>query len=372
MKVLLSGGGTAGHINPLIAIAECIKEKYPDCELLFAGTPFGMEAKLIPDAGYDFTPITVRGFQRGFAPSDFAKNVRAVFNLMSAMPKAEKIMKDFKPDIVIGSGGYVCGPIMKAAVKYGAKTAMHESNAFPGVTTKLVSKDVDVVMVVNSEAIRHLPEGTNCVITGNPISSDFFSKTKSESRKELGIDEDKFVVLSYGGSLGAGKINETVNDLILWEQDYSDIYHIHSFGKMGKDTFVKSLEDKGVFPNSNPRLDIREYINNMPTCMTAADLVICRAGAMTLSQILAIGLPSILIPSPVVAENHQYKNAKVLEDNNAGIVIEQVNLTSDLLIEKVKDLYLYRDKLKDISANAKRIAVIDARERIIEQISKLI
>lgn len=372
MRVLLSGGGTAGHINPLLAIAQCIKENIPDAELLFAGTPFGMEARLIPEAGYDFVPITVRGFQRSFAPSDIAKNVRAVWNLATAMPKAKKIIKDFKPDLVIGAGGYVCGPIMKAAVNMGIKTAMHESNAFPGVTTKLVAKDVNVVMVATSAAIRHLPEGSNCVVTGNPISSDFFGKTKEEARLELGIDMDKFVVLSYGGSLGAGKINETVSDLIEWEQSVGDIYHIHSYGKMGRDTFVKSLEDKGIFPNSNPLLDIREYINNMATCMIAADLVICRAGAMTLSQILAIGLPSILVPSPVVAENHQYKNAKVLEDNNAGMLIEQSDLTSELLVEKVKELYCHKNKLDTISANAKKLATNDARDRITAEIMKLI
>ena len=371
MRVLLSGGGTAGHINPALSIAECIKEAYPDAEILFAGTPFGMEARLIPEAGYDFVPITVRGFQRSFAPDDIVKNIKAVGNLVTAMPRAKQIIKEFKPDLVIGTGGYVCGPIMKTAAKMGIKCAMHESNAFPGVTTKLVANKMNVVMVATPAAIKHLPEGTNCVVTGNPISADFFGKTKTEARKELGIPEDKFVVLSYGGSLGAGKINETVCDLIAWEQTKGGIYHIHSYGKMGKDTFVKSLEEKEIFPNSNPDLDIREYINNMATCMLAADIVICRAGAMTISQILAIGLPAILIPSPVVAENHQYKNAKVLEDANAGLLIEQADLTSELLIEKVKELFENRSKLETISENAKRLATNDARERITAEIIKL-
>ena len=372
MRFLLSGGGTAGHINPALSIAECIKENIPDAKILFAGTPFGMEARLIPEAGYDFVPITVRGFQRSFAPDDIVKNIKACGNLITAMPRAKQIIKEFKPDVVIGTGGYVCGPIMKTATKMGIKCAVHEANALPGVTIKLVANKVDVVMLATPAAAKHLPEGTNWVVTGNPISSDFFGRNKADSRKELGIPEDKFVVLSYGGSLGAGKINETVVDLIEWEQSVGGIYHIHSYGRMGKDTFVKSLEEREIYPNSNPDLDIREYINNMATCMTAADLVICRAGAMTLSQILAIGLPSILIPSPVVAENHQYKNAMVLEENNAGIVIEQSNLTSELLIDKVKGLYCDKDKLKTMSENAKNMATTDARERITAEILKLI
>ena len=372
MRVLLSGGGTAGHINPALAIAESIKENIPDAKILFAGTPNGMESKLIPEAGYDFVPIKVRGFIRGFAPADIVKNVKASAYLVNAIPRAKKIIKDFKPDIVIGTGGYVCGPILKAATQLGIKTAIHESNAFPGVTTKLIASKADVIMVATTAAIGYLPEDANCVVTGNPISSDFFDTDKKLARQKLKIKEDKFVVLSYGGSLGAGRINETVSDLIEWEQSVGGIHHIHSYGRMGKDTFVKALEDKGIFPNSNPDLDIREYINNMATCMAAADMVICRAGAMTLSQIQALGLPAILIPSPIVAENHQYKNAMVLENNNAGIVIEQDKLTSELLIEKVKDLYNNREKLEEISQNAKKMAITDAKEKILAEILKLL
>ena len=372
MRVLLSGGGTAGHINPALAIGECIKENIPDTEILFAGTPNGMEARLVPEAGYEFVPIKVRGFRRGFTPTDIVKNIQTVGYLLGAMKRAKQIIKEFKPDIVIGTGGYVCGPILKAAAEMNIKCAIHESNAFPGVTTKLVASKMDVVMVATSAAIKHLPDGANYVVTGNPISGDFFGKTKSEARKELGISEDKFVILSYGGSLGAGKINGTVCDLIQWSQGVGGIHHIHSYGRMGKDTFVKTLEDKGIFPNSNPELDVREYINNMATCMMACDVVICRAGAMTLSQIQALGLPSILIPSPIVAENHQYKNAKVLEDNNAGILIEQDKLTSNVLIDKVKELYDDRTKLSVISENVKKMAIIDAKDKILAEVLKLI
>ncbi|MGN0661045.1 MAG: undecaprenyldiphospho-muramoylpentapeptide beta-N-acetylglucosaminyltransferase [Oscillospiraceae bacterium] len=371
MRVLLSGGGTAGHINPALAIAECIKENIPDCEILFAGTPFGMEARLIPEAGYAFTPIKVRGFQRSFAPGDIVKNIEAAGLLLSAMPRAKKIIKDFKPDLVIGTGGYVCGPILKTAAKMGIKTAIHESNAFPGVTTKLVAKQMDVVMLATPDARRHLDADANCVVTGNPISSDFFGQDKEKARRALGVEDD-FCVLSFGGSLGAGKINETVCDLIEWEQKTGGIHHIHSYGRMGKATFVKTLEGKGIYPESDPHLDIREYINNMPVCMAAADLVICRAGAMTLTQIQAMGLPSILIPSPVVAENHQYHNAMVLQNNGAGIVIEQSELTSERLISEVSAIYHDRDRLSELSANAKKLAVTDAKEKIFAELMKLL
>lgn len=371
MRFLLSGGGTAGHINPALAIAQSIQEKWPDAEILFAGTPFGMEAKLVPEAGYDFVPIKVLGFQRSFAPSDIVKNVQACAYLCGAMPRAKKIIKDFKPDVVIGTGGYVCGPIMKTAAQMGIKTAIHESNAYPGITTKLVAGQMDVVMLATASASAHLDEKSHCVVTGNPISSDFFGKSKKQAREELGITDD-LCILSYGGSLGAGKINETVVDLIAWEQQVGGIHHIHSYGRMGEKTFVKSLEDKDIFPEINPHLDIREYINNMPVCMTAADVVICRAGAMTLSQIQALGLPSILIPSPVVAENHQYHNAMVLANNGAAIVIEQANLTSQLLIKTVEELYNDKSRLKSLSEKAKKMAITDAKEKIMQEITKLL
>lgn len=372
MRVLLSGGGTAGHINPALSIATTIKQHIPDAQILFAGTPFGMEARLIPEAGYDFTPIKVRGFQRSFTPDAILKNIKACYYLALSSSRSRRIIKDFNPDIVIGTGGYVCGPILRTAAKMGIKTAVHESNAFPGVTVKLLAKQVDVVMIATDDARRHLDKSANCIVTGNPLSDDFLNINKADARAELGIASDDMCILSYGGSLGAGRINETVVDLIEWESTKNDIHHIHAYGGMGKDSFLPALHDKGIDEKKNHKLDIREYINNMNVCLAAADLVISRAGAMTLTQLQEMSRASILIPSPIVAENHQYHNAMVLENQGAAIVIEQSKLSSDLLIEKVSELYKNRDKLQTLGENAGKMAISNASDRILSVILDLL
>lgn len=364
MRILFVGGGTGGHIYPALAVADAVKKAMPDCEILFAGTPFGMEARIVPQAGYNFTPIKVHGFQRKITPENIVKNVQACFYLATSLPQARRIIKDFKPDIVFGTGGYVCGPILRAAAKMGIKTAVHESNAYPGMTTRLLSKLVNVVMLPNETARKHLDEGVNCVITGNPLRGQISQKSRESARIELKLDGG-MTILSYGGSLGAGGINDAMLDLMVWEQKKGDINHIHGYGGMGKDSFIPDLRARGVQIKGNKRLDVREYIDNIGVCMAAADLVISRAGAMTLAEIQAVGRASILIPSPIVAENHQYHNALVLENKGAAIVVEQKNLTSQKIIEIVEELYNNREKLTQMSQNAKSMAVTDALTNIL-------
>jgi len=370
LKVLLAGGGTAGHVNPALAIAEIIKEKHPDAEFLFAGTPFGLEARLIPNAGYNFVPIKVKGFQRKISLKNIGRNIKAGFYLLTSNPRAKQIISDFKPDLVIGTGGYVSGPIVMKAAKMGIKTAIHEQNAYPGVTTKLLSKYVDAVMLTVSEAKKYLEKSLKYTVTGLPVRSDFKTKTKVEARRELGFD-DNICILSSGGSLGAGRINETVADLIAWYDGNLTVNHIHSYGGMGKDTFIKDLEKKGVDLN-NKRLVAKEYIDNMPTCMAAADLVISRCGANSLYELQSMGRGAILIPSPIVAGNHQYHNGMVVQKAGAGIVIEQKDLTSELLIKTVKELCDNKKELERLSENAKKMCISDTNERIYKVISKLI
>ncbi len=371
LKVLFAGGGTAGHVNPALAIAEIIEEKHPDAEFLFAGTPFGIEAKLVANAGYNFAPIKVKGFQRKITPKNVARNFKALYYLMLSSPRAKQIINQFKPDLVIGTGGYVSGPIVLRAAKMGIKTAIHEQNAFPGVTTKLLSKHVNRVMLTVEEAKKHLDPSLKYKVTGLPIRGSFKNITKEQARKELGFD-DEICILSTGGSLGAGRINETVADLIGWSNEKMTINHIHSYGKMGKDTFVMDLESKGVKIDGNKRLIIKEYLNNMSTCMAAADLVISRCGANALVELENMGRGSILIPSPIVAENHQYHNGMVLQNAGAAIVIEQKDLTSELLIKTVKELCDNRKELEALSNNAKKLAFPDTNERIYKIIADLL
>lgn len=371
LKVLFAGGGTAGHVNPALAIAEIIKGKHPDAQFLFAGTPFGIEAKLIENAGYDFAPIKVKGFQRKINIKNVAKNFQALYYLMLSSPRARQIINQFKPDLVIGTGGYVSGPIVLRAAKMGIKTAIHEQNAYPGVTTKLLAKHVDRVMLTVEETKKYLDPSLKYKVTGLPIRSSFNNITKEQARRELGFD-DSLCILSTGGSLGAGRINETVADLIAWSSKNMVINHIHSYGKMGRDTFIKDLESKGVNVKDNKRLIVKEYIDNMSTCMAAADLVISRCGANALVELENMGRGSILIPSPIVAENHQYHNGMVLQNKGAAIVIEQKDLTSEILIKTVKELCDNRNKLEALSENAKKLAIPDTNKRIYKIISDLI
>lgn len=371
MKVLLAGGGTGGHINPALAIASIIKDKYPDAEFLFAGTPFGMESKLIPQAGYDFAPIKVRGFQRQLNIRNIKNNVQAVLYLSTAGQRARRIIKDFKPDIAIGTGGYVSGPVILQASKLGIPTAIHEQNAFPGVTTRLLAKKVDAVMLTVEAAKKHIDDATSCTITGLPVRSGILSKTRDEARKELGFD-DSFCILSFGGSLGSECINENVSQLIKWHTSNDlKINHIHAYGANGHNDFPRFMRELSIDTQS-PRLKISEYITDMDVCMAAADLLICRSGAATLAELESRGRASILVPSPYLAGNHQYHNAKVLEDAGAAVLIEQKEITPALLISKVEELFKNPAKVTEMSRRAKALAVEDTQKRILEVIESVI
>ncbi len=365
LRVLLAGGGTAGHVNPALAIAEIIKSHHPDAELAFAGNPEKIEAKLIPKAGYKFYPIEVEGFQRKLNKKNIKRNAHALKLLMSTTSRSKQIINDFKPNLVIGTGGYVAGPIVRTAAKLNIKTAIHEQNAYPGVTNKLLSKYADVVMLTVEEAKQYLSENREYIVTGLPVRSGFSKITMQEARAELGLD-DEVCILSTGGSLGAGAINSTVLDLIEWyDKQGIKVNHIHSYGGNGRETgFEECLAERGVNLKENKRLIVKEYIDNMPTCMAAADLVISRCGANALTELEAMGRGSILVPSPIVAGNHQYYNGMVLQKAGAAIVIEQKDLTSEWLIDTVKDLLDDRDKLKRLSENAAKLYISDTNDRI--------
>lgn len=373
LKVLLAGGGTAGHINPALAIASIIKDRIPDAEFLYAGTPKGMESVLVPKAGYDFAPIKVSGFQRKLTPKNILRNVKAAAYLTTAGHRAKQIIKEFRPDIVIGTGGYVSGPVVLKAAQMGIKTAIHEQNAYPGVTTRMLSKQADEVMLTVEEAMKYLGKDISCTVTGLPVRKGFCTMTKQQAKKELGIPVNELCILSYGGSLGAGRINETVAELMEWEvKNGKEVTHIHSYGGMGRDTFLQDIRSRGVDYENDPRIRPREYIDNMPVCMAAADLVICRSGANTLSELEALGRASILIPSPNVAGNHQYHNAMVLGKAGAAVVIEEKDLNGGVLIDKVGSLCADKDKLDCFAKRAASLYVTDTPDRIFSVIERLI
>lgn len=370
MKILFATGGTAGHINPAIAVASYIREIYPDCEIMFIGTADHMESRLVPQAGFDFKTINISGFKRSFSPSAISHNIKTVFRLIKSSGDSKKIIEQFNPNVVVGFGGYVSGPVLQSAVKLGIPTCIHEQNAFPGITNKTLAKEVDKVMLTVEDAKKYLQPKNPVEITGLPVRGELLRADKAMSRAQLGIPDDKYLVLSFGGSLGAKPINEAMYDILLSSAESGRYCHIHSVGTNGTE-YLEKFEKAGFVNGKKGTVEVRQYIDNMDVCMSAADLVIGRAGASSLSEIEAMGKASILIPSPYVAENHQFHNAMALVNRDAGFVIEEKDLTTQVLNDKINELLSDETKLKTVEKNAKAMAVTNSRERIAQIILDL-
>ena len=362
MKILFAAGGTGGHINPGLAIAGIIKEHDKDAEFLFVGTPDGMEATLVPAAGYRMEFVESAGFQRSFSPESIKRNLKAVRYLMTAGGHARKIVKEFQPCLAIGTGGYASGPVIRAAQQLGIPTAVHEQNAFPGVTNKLLAKKAKVVMMTFAEAEKYFPQGTHTVMTGLPVRGGMTKVNREQARRQLGFTEGMLIV-SFGGSQGAKCLNDMMPELMQWHLESDmQINHIHAYGKHGRDTMPDELKKRGIA--DDPRLRVTEYIHDMDICLAAADLVISRAGASTLSELEAVGRASILIPYPAAAENHQYYNAMVLGKPGAAIVIEQKDLTTDIMKQHIESLYNDPEKRAAMHQRAGKLFLTDTNDRI--------
>ena len=372
MRVLIAAGGTAGHINPALAIAGALKAADPAAEIHFAGRKEGMEYGLVTKAGYPFHHIEINGFQRKPTLKNVGRNVVALYHLALSGPRTAAILKEVRPDLVIGCGGYVSGPVVRAAAKKGIKTAIHEQNAFPGVTNKLLAPDVDIVFAAVPAAVEKLGAPEKTQVVGNPVRPEVFEKAgkRDAIRARLGAG-DRTVILSFGGSLGARRVNEVVADLCAWEQkENKPVLHIHATGQYGVELFKNLEKEKGFAPGES--LEVREYINNMPELLAAADLVISRAGALTLAELEAEGRAAVLIPSPNVAENHQYYNAMELQKAGAAVVIEEKDLTGEKLISTVSGLLSEPGKLAAMGRNARSLSVDDSLDRIVDALLKLV
>lgn len=371
MKIIFVGGGTAGHINPALALADYIKEKEPHCKILYVGAKDAMEEKLVPEAGFDFKGITISGFSRKLSLDSIKKNILTIKNIIISSFQSKKILDDFKPDICVGTGGYVSGPLLNQAARMKIPFIIHDSNSFPGVTTKLLSKKAARVLLINKEAAKHIPQPSNIEITGNPVRKKIAEFSRSEAKKNLQLG-DGHVILSFGGSLGAHAINKVIADLITKHTDDNNYTFIHGFGKKNH-SFEKTLAANGINIKNNPRYIIREYIKNMPECMAAADLVICRSGATTLSELQAAAKPAILIPSPNVAENHQYHNAMALVNEEAASIIEEEDLTPEKLWDEISRILKGKENLLEkYSNNLKKMAITDSGEKIYQIIKNIV
>lgn len=369
MRVLIAAGGTAGHINPALAIAGYLKEHQSDVQIAFAGRKEGMEYGLVTRQGYPFYHIEVQGIQRSLSPHNIVRNAKALWYLTSAGSKSRKILREFKPDLVVGTGGYVSGPILLEASKLGIRTAIHEQNAFPGVTNKILAKNVDLVFAAMPDAVAKLSAPHKTIVTGNPVRSEIITQSREEARRTLNIPADKLVLLSFGGSLGARRINEVVADLAQWHLANRNFVHIHATGSYGVDLFHTLSVEKGLL--DKPNLRVNEYITDMARCLAAADLVISRSGAITISELAAAGRASVLIPSPNVAENHQYYNALELANAGAAVLIEEKDLTSEKLIETIDELTSEPGRLRNMGVSAKACAHLNSLDKIYVYLMRL-
>lgn len=370
MKILIAAGGTAGHINPALAIADALKVACPDAEIHFAGRRKGMEYGLVKKAGYPFHHIEVNGIQRKLTPKNIVRNIEAVYHLALSAPRAKRLIRQVQPDLVIGCGGYVSGPVVRIAAKMGIKTAIHEQNAFPGVTNKLLARDVDVVFAAVPAAVEKLGAPQKTMVVGNPVRPEIFEQDRAVARAMLGAG-DRTVILSFGGSLGARRINEVVAELVAWEQkNHKNVLHVHATGSRGVALFQRLGMERGFAPGQS--LVVKEYIDNMPQMLAAADLVISRAGALTLAELEAVGRAAVLIPSPNVAENHQYYNALELQKAGAARVIEEKDLTGKVLIDTVQQMIADPGELVAQGKLAKALSEPKSLEKITEKLLQLV
>ncbi len=372
MKVLFTCGGTAGHINPGLALARMFQQR-DGAEILFVGAEGGMEEQLVPREGFPIETVRISSFYRSISLNSLRHNAQTAVNLVRSRAQSKAILDKFQPDLVVGTGGYASYPVVHAAAKRGIPTAVHESNAFPGLTTKTLAKVVDVVMVGFAESKQHYPDPSKVVVTGTPVRGDFFDNTRTQARELLGVHDDRPVVLTTWGSLGALKMNQYMVDFVEREiNEGQPFHHIYGVGQRYYQGVMDELRRRGIQLRDYPRVDVREYIYDMPVCMAAADVVLSRAGASTIAEISEIAKPSILVPSPNVTANHQEKNARVLSDQGAAVLMLESECDGNKLYEQVKSMTDDRAGLEAMSKKLASIAVVDANERIYETLKGLI
>ena len=370
MRFMFACGGTAGHINPAIAVAGRLRELMPDCEILFVGCVRQMETVLVPKSGYDIKTVRVCNISREKTLGGLAHNIKALYFAVKSTIQARRIIKKFKPDIVIGTGGYVCYPVLRSASRLGIPTAVHESNAVPGLTTKMLSKIVDKIMLGFAESKRYYKHSDKCVVTGTPVRGEFATYSKSKAKAELGIPADKPLVVSVWGSLGAANMNAAMCKFIKLAGKNPGFRLIHSAGSEGYAEMVTALQETVPDYEKNG-MDVREYIYDMPRVMAAADLVLCRAGASTVSELTYMHKPTIFVPSPYVTNNHQFKNAKVVEDAGGALIFEEESLDAGALLNEVKRILSSKDELEKMSQAMAKLARPEATDMITEQVLSL-
>ncbi len=371
MNLIFTCGGTAGHINPAIAVANTIKQRYPDCNILFIGASGHMEERLVPQAGYQLKVLPGSGLSRGKNLAAIKKNLYAVKCVVDALSSCKKLFREFKPDAVIGTGGYASFPALYAAQSMGIPTLVHESNAVPGLTTKLAASKATRVLVAFQESVPYYKNPGKVEVVGMPVRSDFLTTTREAARQALGLG-DKPLVVSAFGSNGAKAMNEATAGLFALEQEHGFPFrHIHATGSFGWEWMPGLVKEKGVDLEKAKELDMREYIYDMANVMAAADVIISRAGASTCNEIGACGIPNILIPSPNVTNNHQEKNARMLAGKGAAVLLLEKDCTPEALWNEINALLSDNDRRREMAGNLRSMVRLDAAERIADMVEEL-
>ena len=372
MNVIFTCGGTGGHINPAIAVANMWKQRYPDSKILFIGAVGGMEENLVPKAGYELKTLPGGGLSRSLSFAGIKKNLKVMYNLVSSVNRCKKIIRDFKADIVVGTGGYASFPALMAAGMLKIPSCVHESNAVPGLTTRMAERWASKILICFPQSARYYKDQSKVQIVGMPVHSQFLHGKKEDARKELGLEADRPVILSAFGSLGAKAMNEMTAELLRLEKEAGyPFQHIHSVGKFGWEWLPALVREKGV-DTENGSVFLKEYIYNMPTVMTAADIVIGRAGSSSLNEIAAAGIPCILIPSPNVTANHQEKNARALEEQGAAVVMLESDCTAQSVMDQINRLLNDSESYNRMRSALLGMAVPDSAERMCAIMEKLI
>lgn len=370
MNVIFTCGGTGGHINPAIAVANVIRERHPYCNILFIGAKGHMEENLVPKAGFELKCLDIAGLVRGKSFGAIKKNVKTVANTVKAVGQCKKIIREFQPDVILGTGGYACFPALMAGTMLKVPTCVHESNAIPGLTTRMLADRVDRVLVCFEESAKRYKHPDRIETVGMPVRREFIYTEKAQARKELGLSDGP-VVLSAFGSLGARAMNEAVCGVLKLEKEEGyPFYHIHATGKFGWEWMPEKVRNLGV-DIDNENIDMREYVYNMPTVMAAADVVISRAGASSCNEIAASGTPAILIPSPNVTDNHQEKNARVLSDNGGAVLLLEKDCTAQRLYAEIASLLSDAQRRANMSKALRGLVVLDSAERISDILEEL-
>ena len=371
MKVIFTCGGTAGHVNPALALAGLIKERRPDSEILFVGAKRGIEKRLIEEAGWPFQAVEVSSFHRSFKPREIRHNLISLKNLITSPAQARALLRQFPADLVVGTGGYASYPVVKAAARMGIPTAIHESNAIPGLTTRLLEPYAELIMVGFEECRKNYKQPDKVLVTGTPVRGDFFTHTKKEARAKLGFTDEKPLIVSFWGSLGAGAMNRQMVDFLALEAGERRFRHVHGGGVVGARQMAEYMKEKGVELSGTPELEVREYIHDMGLMMRAADLVICRAGASTISELTALGVPALIVPSPYVTNNHQEKNARVLVEAGGAVMLTEKECSGQLLFQTACGILRDVSRRAEMEKNMALLGIRDATERIYETILEI-